>query len=127
MNSYRYLGIVFHATKGMKFGTVFLVAAARKALFGMRRQCLLPGVRDSARQCKLFGTLVLPILSYACEVWGVSPSVGAAANIAQRNAQSFVEGEDVLNARICRVWPFTIADSLLAADFAISPYNSSVK
>ena len=36
-------------------------------------------VRDPALQCKLFDTLVLPILSYGCEVWGVDTKCGAAA------------------------------------------------
>ena len=68
VDNYKYLGLVFHAIKDMKIGTAFLVAAARKALFAMRRQCLLLGLSDPAKQCKLFDTLVLPILSYACEV-----------------------------------------------------------
>ena len=45
---------------------------------------LLLGLGDPAKQCKLFDTLVLPILSYACEVWGVSPSVGEAAEVLHR-------------------------------------------
>ena len=73
MDSYKYLGFGFHATKDMKIGTAFLVAAAGNALFAMWRQFLLLGLSDPAKQCKLFDTLVLPILSYACEVWGVSP------------------------------------------------------
>ena len=64
MDSYKYLGFVFHATKDMKIGTAFLVAAARKALFALRRLCLLLGLSDSAKQCKLFDTLVLPILKF---------------------------------------------------------------
>ena len=52
----------------MKIGTAFLVAAARKALFAMRRLSLLLGLRDPAKQCKLFDILDR-------EVWGVSSSV----------------------------------------------------
>ena len=70
MDSYKYLGFVFHATRDVKIGTAFLVAAAGKAQFAMWRQCLLLGLNDPAKQCKLFDTLVLPMLSYACEVWG---------------------------------------------------------
>ena len=36
--SYKYLGFVFHATKNMSVGTSFLLAAARKAMFAMRRR-----------------------------------------------------------------------------------------
>ena len=53
----------------MSVGTSFLVAAARKAMFTMRRKCAEVGIRDRALQCKLFDTLVLPILSYGVEVW----------------------------------------------------------
>ena len=92
-DNYKSLGFVFHATKDMKIGTAFLVAAARKALYTSicihvrRRQCLLKkllGLRDPAKPCKLFDTLVIPILSYACEVWGVRPSVGEAAEVLHR-------------------------------------------
>ncbi len=49
-DSYKYLGFMFHATKGMSFGTGFLVTAARKAMFAMRRRCALLGIRDPAMQ-----------------------------------------------------------------------------
>jgi len=48
VESYKYLGFVLHATKAMTFGTAFLVAAARKAMFAMRRRCALLGIRDPA-------------------------------------------------------------------------------
>ncbi len=38
-----------------------------------------------ALQCKLFDTLVLPILSYGCEVWGVDTKRGAAAEALHRD------------------------------------------
>ena len=82
--SYKYLGFVFHATKNMSVGTSFLVAAARKAMFAMRR-CAEVGIRDPALQCKLFDTLVLPILSYGVEVWGVKSSLGEAAEVLHRS------------------------------------------
>ena len=85
VDSYKYLGFVFHATKGLTFGTAFLVLAARKAMFAMRRRCALMGIRDPAMQCKLFDTLVLPILSYACEVWAVNPKVGEAVEVLHRS------------------------------------------
>ena len=72
----------------MTLGTSFLVAAAREAMFAMQRRCALLGIRDPAMQCKLFDTLVLPILSYACEVWAMNPNVGEAAEDLHR---SFLE------------------------------------
>ncbi len=84
MESYKYLGCVVHATKTLTFGTDALVATARKALFAMRRRCALLGMRDPAVQCKLFDTLVLPVLSYGCEVWGVDAKCGAATEALHR-------------------------------------------
>ena len=74
-----YLGFVVHATKEVTFGTSVLVAAAKKAQFAMGRQCALLGIRDPPLHCKLCDTLVLPVLSYGCEVWGVDTTCGAAA------------------------------------------------
>ena len=79
VDSYKYLGFVFHEAKGLLFGTEALMAVASKALFAMRQRCALLGKRDPALQCKLFDTLVLPIQSYGCEVWGVDAQCGAAA------------------------------------------------
>ena len=79
VDRYKYLGFVFHATKGLHFGIEALMAVARKALSAMQRRCALLGIRDPALQCKLFDALVLPILSYGCEVWGVDAKCGAAA------------------------------------------------
>ena len=46
----------------------------------MRRRCAhLLHIRDPALQCKLFDSLVTPILSYASEVWAVDPKAGANA------------------------------------------------
>ena len=73
---YRYLGFVFHATKSMAHGLEYLVAAAKKAVHAMRRRCIYLHLSDPATICKLFDIVVLPILSYSCEVWAVNPKVG---------------------------------------------------
>ena len=83
--SYKYLGFIFRATRNMPVGTSSLVAAARKAMFAMRQRCAEVGIRDPALQCKLFDTLVLPILSYGVEVWGVKSSLGEAAEVLHRS------------------------------------------
>ena len=83
VQSYECLGFVLHAIKKPTFETDVLVATARKALFAMRRRCALLGIRDPALQCKLFDTLVLPILSHGCEVLAVDTKCGAAAEALQ--------------------------------------------
>ena len=92
VESYKYLGFVVHATKKVTFGAGALVASAKKALFAMRRRCALLGIRDPALQCKLFATLVLLILSYGCEVWGVDTKCGAATEALQREFQRCLSG-----------------------------------
>ena len=101
----KYLGFTVHATKAMTFGTSFLVAAARKAMSAMRRRCALLGIRDSAMLCKLLDTLILPILSYACQVWPVNPNVGEAAEVLHR---SFLK--DLLGVRICTANEIVLAE-----------------
>ena len=81
VDSYKYLGFVFHDIKGLHFGTEALTTIARKTLFAMRRRCALLVLRDPALQCKLFDTWVLPILSYGCEVWGVDAKRVAAETL----------------------------------------------
>ena len=81
---YKYLGFVFHATKNMAHGTEYLVAAAKKAVHAMRRRCIFLHLSDPATICKLFDILVLPILSYSCEVWAGDPKIGDKAEVLHR-------------------------------------------
>ena len=74
-------------------------------MFAMRRRCALLGIRDPAMQCKLFDTLVLPILSYACEVWAVNPNVGEAAEVLHR---SFLK--HLLGVRTCTAIEIVLAE-----------------
>jgi len=60
------------------------VAAGKKAVHAMRRRCISLHLSDPATICKLFDILVLPILSYTCEVWAVNPKVGAKAELVHR-------------------------------------------
>jgi len=93
VESYKYLGFTFHATRDMSFGTGILVAAARRAMFAMQRRyrCAFLGIRDPALQCKLFDTLMLPILSYAVEIWGVKRSYGEPADLLEVLHESFLK------------------------------------
>jgi len=68
----------------MAYGVEYLVAAGKKAVHAMRRRCIFLYLSDPATICKLFDILVLPILSYSCEVWAVNPKVGAKAELVHR-------------------------------------------
>ncbi len=83
-DEYRYLGFVFHATKNMAYGIEYLVAAAKTAVHAMQRRRILLHLSDPATICKLFNILVLPVLSYSCEVWAVNPKVRAKAELVRR-------------------------------------------
>ncbi len=50
----------------------------------MNRRCAILPISDPELRCKLFDSLVLPILSYASEVWGVDEKIGDAAELLHR-------------------------------------------
>ncbi len=76
VQSYKYLGFEFHATKSLAYGVSKLVSAANKAMHAMNRRCAFLHISDPKQRCDLFDSLVLPILSYASEVWAVDEKPG---------------------------------------------------
>ena len=56
-----------------------LVSAANKAMHAMSCRCAFLHISDPKQRCKLIDSLVLPILSYASEVWAVDKKVGESA------------------------------------------------
>ncbi len=69
VQSFRYMGLELHSTRGMAVAIDKLTAAGKKALFALRRRCNDMSITDSEVMCQLFDSLVRPVLSYACEVW----------------------------------------------------------
>ena len=81
-----------------------------------------------AMQGKLFDTLVLPIVSYTCEIWGVSPSIGKAAGVLHRASPARIRCCKMHQRNwICRGWSLLIAGPLLALEFALSLQGSSIR
>ena len=78
IQSHKYLGFKFHATKKLNHGVSKLVSAANKAMHVMNR-CAFLNISDPKQRCKLLSSLVVPILSYASEVWAVNKKVGEPA------------------------------------------------
>ena len=82
---YKYLGSELDATKALTHGVSKLVSAANKATHAMTRRCAFLHNSDPGpkQRCKLavFDSfkLVLPIVSYASEVWAVDGKVGESA------------------------------------------------
>ena len=105
MQSYKYLGFEFHATKNLSHGVSKLVSAANKAMHAMNGRCAFLHVSDPKQRCQLFDSLVLPILSIACEVWAVDKQVGESAEQLHRQ---FLE--HVLGVRGSTATPIVLAE-----------------
>ncbi len=71
VQSFRYLGLELHSTRGMAVAIDKLTAVGKKALFALHRRCNDPSITDPKVMCQLFDSLVRPVLNYACEVWTV--------------------------------------------------------
>jgi hypothetical protein len=68
--SYKYLGLVFDAKKGLSIANSRQIDCGRKALFAMMGACSRHDIDDPSIQRHMFSTLVLPSLSYGAELWG---------------------------------------------------------
>jgi hypothetical protein len=69
LNSFKYLGVEPHGTKGMQAAIQRLAMSGKKAIFALWRRCAKLRIFDPALQCQLFDALVKPVLSCGCEVW----------------------------------------------------------
>jgi len=69
LNSFKYLGVELHGTKGMQTAIHRLTMLGKKAVFALRHRCVELRISDPTLQCQLFDALVKPVLSYGCEVW----------------------------------------------------------
>ena len=71
VEEFKYLGICFHATRGMSCAIQYLCNSARKAVFGLLGRCHELHICQPLLKLKLFDALVRPIMLYACEVWAI--------------------------------------------------------
>lgn len=67
---FRYLGIIFHETKGVSAAIDSLATAARRAMWAMISRFRVARITDISMKLSMFSALVLPILEYCGEVWG---------------------------------------------------------
>ena len=70
LDEYKYLGIFFHWQKGAKKGGELMLQVANKALHAMHRQARAEQICSPIVLCRMFDTLIFPIMAYGCEVWG---------------------------------------------------------
>ena len=74
---FKYLGIAFHATRGLSCAMEQLCSAARKALFALFGRCHEMRISCPVLKRTLFDALVRPVLSYCCEIWVILGGKGA--------------------------------------------------
>ena len=69
--SFKYLGLHLGASGSFSKGIQELVISARKALFALKKQFYKNPEILPSLQLMLFKSMISPILSYCCEVWGL--------------------------------------------------------
>jgi hypothetical protein len=69
-DSYDYLGLVVHATKGLLGALDALAASGNRAKQTLQSRCRQQRLTQFDIKCRLFDALVEPILSYGSHVWG---------------------------------------------------------
>ena len=65
-----YLGIMFEEEEGIKRVATRWFNKGRGALYSMMRRCNELDIHNVYIKCRLFDSLVRPILSYGSEIWG---------------------------------------------------------
>jgi hypothetical protein len=70
VQQYKYLGLIFDATRGFSTAPAQLAAAGRRALGAAQGMCANSDITDPSIRLHLWQQLVLPVVSYGCEVWG---------------------------------------------------------
>ena len=77
VQSYKFLGLQMHGTKGLTFALSHLKTAAGRACFALQARCTELEITDIPLRLKLFDALVRPVMSYGCEVWAPLASTAA--------------------------------------------------
>lgn len=74
VDHFSYLGICMYYTGSFARTQLTLAKQGRKAIFALKKMVKQFVGLDPPILCDLFDKLVLPILTYGCEVWGFHPS-----------------------------------------------------
>ena len=74
VNEYKYLGIIFTLNGKLTKAKATLSKQAKKVLYILRRIVNTLRYPPISVMCKLFDTLVMPVLCYGAEVWGMARS-----------------------------------------------------
>lgn len=82
VKSYKYLGVVLHATQS---NDIWDNVSGGRCQGGDVCMAEAVYIGDPAMQCKLFDVLVLPILTYACKILAVNSGVGEVAEVLHKS------------------------------------------
>ena len=105
--SFRYLGIDLHETKGLALATDRLRKSATNATWAMHARCQRIGVGDFAFRSRLFSLFVEPIVTYCSGVW--SPDLMTTLHDATHNPLQTVQSDYLRHlGRLRRTTPTTI-------------------
>ena len=69
-----YLGMVFSYTGSFTQAQLILAQQGRKAMFTLRSKLKRFVNINLVVYCDLFDKMVMPVLSYGCEIWGFYPA-----------------------------------------------------
>jgi hypothetical protein len=69
-DSYRYLGLVLHATKSISVSAEALAPSGTRAMHALLGKCKRSCITQFDMKCRLFDNQVGSVLSYGCQVWG---------------------------------------------------------
>lgn len=70
VDSFCYLGMVFHCTAPFSDAGLVRAATGQQAVLSMARRCRELGIQDPVMRMRLFDALVRPVMLYGIEVWG---------------------------------------------------------
>jgi len=66
---FKYLGCIFHQSKGSSANTAALASAGTRAMHALLSQCRKAHINQSDFMLRMFNVLVEPVLSYGCQIW----------------------------------------------------------
>lgn len=72
VNEYKYLGVIFSTRLSFSYSMEDMALRARKGVFGILRLLWSLGKNCPKLFFKMFDVQIQPILTYGCEVWGLS-------------------------------------------------------
>ena len=71
VSTFKYLGITVESDRGFKGAVDVMRCAATKAMWSVVRQTQERDIQQIALRVLLFKSMVIPVMSYGCEIWSL--------------------------------------------------------